>query len=99
MCGFHGKYVNQKGNKWSLGNSARYQDPEYDKLWDQAWVEIGETKRAELFKQMNDIVVQDVVHIPLVGRKSVYGRAKNLQNVNYTPWDNDYWNIANWVKA
>ena len=48
---------------------------------------------------MNDIVVQDVVHIPLVGRKSVYGRAKNLQNVNYTPWDNDYWNIANWVKA
>ena len=47
---------------------------------------------------MNDIVIQQAVLVPLVDRKSVFGRAKDLQSINYTPWDSDYWNIANWRK-
>jgi hypothetical protein len=47
---------------------------------------------------MNDLIVQNYVHISVVNRKSVYGRVNALQNINYTNWDVDYWNIANWVK-
>jgi peptide/nickel transport system substrate-binding protein len=99
MRAFHGQYADQKENKWSRGNRSRYQNPEYDKLWDQARTEMDPDKRAKLFVQMNDIVIQNVVHIPLVNRKTVSGRAKNLQNINLSEWDSEYWNIANWVKA
>ncbi len=99
MRAFHSAYVSQKANLWSGGNNCRYVNPEYDKLWDAARTETDAQKRAQLFIQMNDIVVQNVVHIPLVTRRTVFARAKNLQGMNYTPWDEEYWNIANWVRA
>ncbi len=73
--------------------------PEYDTLWTQAKTELDEQKRAQLFIQMNDIAMGDIAHIPLVNRKSVAGRAKNLRNTAYTIWDQDYWNIANWQRG
>ena len=91
--------LSQKEGKWSGGNDGRYVNPEYDKLWDAALSELDPQKRAQLFIQMNDILIQDVAMIPLVNRKSVFGRAKNLQNTLYSQWAGDYWNIANWVKS
>jgi peptide/nickel transport system substrate-binding protein len=60
---------------------------------------LDEQKRAQLFIQMNDIVIQQAVLVPRVDRKSVFGRAKDLQGISYSPWDSDYWNIANWRKG
>ncbi|HET8625931.1 MAG TPA: peptide ABC transporter substrate-binding protein [Thermomicrobiales bacterium] len=91
--------LSQKAHQWSGGNNGRYKNPDYDKLWKAATTELDDKKRADLFKQMNDILVQDIVMIAIVSRKSVYARTKSLQNVNYTEWATDYWNIANWVKA
>lgn len=99
MRAFVSRFADQKANKWAGGNRSRYQNPEYDKLWDQAKAEMDPRKRAQLFVQMNDIVVQNVVHIPLVSAKSVFAHAKNLQNINYTIWDSQYWNIANWTRG
>ncbi|HET8627955.1 MAG TPA: peptide ABC transporter substrate-binding protein [Thermomicrobiales bacterium] len=99
MRAFVGQYADQKANQWSGGNRSRYQNPDYDKLWTAAKTEIDTAKRAQLFVQMNDIVIQNVVHIPLVNRKSVSGRAKTLQNTNLSEWDSEYWNIANWVRG
>ncbi|HET8626308.1 MAG TPA: peptide ABC transporter substrate-binding protein [Thermomicrobiales bacterium] len=99
MRAYVGQYADQKANQWSGGNACRYQNPDYDKLWQQARTEMDAPKRAQLFVQMNDIVVQNVVNIPLVNRKSAFARAKNLQNINFTIWDTDFWNIANWVRA
>jgi peptide/nickel transport system substrate-binding protein len=99
MNRYHGRYIASKANTWSGRNFSRYSNPEYDKLWDQAATEIDAQKRAQLFIQMNDIVIQQAVVVPLVDRKSVFGRAKTLQGINYSPWDSDYWNIANWRKG
>lgn len=98
MTRWHSRHIASKANTWSGRNYQRYANPEYDKLWDQAQSELDPEKRAGLFKQMNDILMQQFVLIPVVDRKSVFGRTKTLQNLNYTPWDTDYWNIANWTK-
>jgi peptide/nickel transport system substrate-binding protein len=88
-----------KEGKWSGGNDGRYKNPKYDDLWQAAKTEMDEQKRANLFIQMNDILIQDVAMIPLVNRNNVYGYTKSLQNINSSEWATDYWNIANWVKA
>ena len=56
-------------------------------------------KRNQLFIQMNDMVINNYVHIPLVNRKTVFAYNKTIQNINYTLWDVQYWNIANWTKG
>jgi peptide/nickel transport system substrate-binding protein len=99
MTRYHSRYIASKANNWSGRNYSRYNNPEYDKAWDQAAIELDADKRAQLFVQMNDIVIQQAVLVPLVDRKSVFGRAKDLQGINYSPWDSDYWNIANWRKG
>jgi peptide/nickel transport system substrate-binding protein len=49
---------------------------------------------------MNDILISDVVIIPLVARASpVSGKAKNIQGNIANPWDSELWNIADWVKT
>ncbi|HET8629081.1 MAG TPA: hypothetical protein VFL91_16790 [Thermomicrobiales bacterium] len=98
MTRWHSKYIASKANSWSGRNYQRYANPDYDKLWDAAKTELDPQKRAQLFIQMNDLLIQQAVVVPLVDRKNVYARAKALQNVNFTPWDTDYWNIANWTK-
>jgi len=98
MVAFVGSYVDQKANNWSLGNRSRWQNAEYDKLWEAAKTELDDDKRAQLFIKMNDLVIQNFIHLPIVNRKNVYGRANSLQNINFSTWDVDYWNIANWTR-
>ncbi len=91
--------LSQREGKWSGGNDGRYINAEYDKLWDAAKTELDPAKRAQLFIQMNDILIQDVCMIPLVNRKNTFGRLKNLQNANFSQWAGNYWNIANWMRG
>ncbi len=98
MSNWVGDNSDQKANQWSKGNRSRWINADYDKAYEAARTELDEDKRAQLFIQMNDLIVKNYVHIPLVNRKSVYGRAKALQNINYSTWDVDYWNIANWTR-
>ncbi len=98
MIRWYSKSIASKANTWSGRNYQRYANPEYDQAWEAAQSELDEQKRAQLFIKMNDILIQGSVVVPVVDRKAVYGRAKGLQNINYTPWDTDYWNIANWTK-
>jgi peptide/nickel transport system substrate-binding protein len=99
MRAFHGKFVNTRENKWSAGNVSRYQNPAYDALWEQSKTELDPEKRAQLFIQMNDVAMQDVAHIPLNYRKVVFAHTKNLQGINFTPWEEQYWNIGDWSKS
>ena len=98
MIRWHSKSIASKANTWSGRNYQRYSNPEYDQAWDAAQSELDPQKRAQLFIKMNDILIQGSVVVPVVDRKNVFGRAKTLQNINFTPWDTDYWNIANWTK-
>ena len=98
MGNWLGSNADQKANQWSLGNRSRWINADYDQAWKAAQSELDDAKRAQLFIKMNDLIVQNYVHISLVNRKGVNGRVKTLQNINNTTWDVDYWNIANWTR-
>ena len=90
--------IAQKANQWSGNNYTRWSNPEFDQLFEQAKVELDEQKRAPLFIRMNDLIINNYVHIPLVLRKTVFAHTNALKNVNYSIWDVQVWNIANWMK-
>ncbi len=97
-----GENIPQEANGWAAVNEARYHNPEYDALYDQAAQETDPQRAAELFIQMNDILIEDVVVIPLVQRASEkYGLAKTLnkENIAGGPFESLYWNIANWNRT
>ena len=58
----------QKANNWAGQNVVRWANAEYDRLWKQAATELDPVKRATLFIRMNDLVIEDVVVIPVVWR-------------------------------
>lgn len=88
--------IPQKTNNWSGDNYSRYCNPEYDQLWEAATKELDPKKRQEMFIQMNDILVNDFVVIPLVHRADVTAISNRLQGFKLTPWDRNTWNIKDW---
>ena len=60
-----------KANKWQGRNITRWKNEEYDKLYRAAETELDPVKRAALFIKMNDLVIQNVVVIPVVWRPRV----------------------------
>lgn len=86
-------------NKWQKPNNARYCNPAYDKLWEQASKELDPQKRAQLFQQMNTILAQDVAVIPIVWRAVTNGVSDRITGVDPTPWDASTWDIGTWKPA
>ena len=87
--------VAQKSNKWQGRNITRWQSPEFDAVFHQAAVEIDPVKRAALIIQMNDLVVRNVVAIPLVTRPAVAALNKRLQ-AELSGFDSYIWDLPNW---
>jgi peptide/nickel transport system substrate-binding protein len=101
-AGPEGENVPQKANGWSQLNYGRYSNPEYDKLLEQVRVETDLEKAAEMFIQLNDILINDVAVVPLVNRSSdKYGISKTLrdENISVGPFEYNYWNIVNWNRT
>ena len=91
--------IAQASNDWSQQNYCRYQNAEYDTLLDQVRLETDIARAAEMFIQMNDILIEDVAVVPIVNRAaSKHGISVTLQeeNVATSPFEYNYWNIANW---
>ena len=63
--------VASKENKWQGRNITRWKSEEYDKLYRAAESELDPVKRAALFIKMNELVIQNVVVIPVVFRPRV----------------------------
>jgi peptide/nickel transport system substrate-binding protein len=95
------KNIAQKSNGWAGQNYARYTNADYDAAYDEVVKATDPEKAAELFIQMNDIVIDDYVIIPLVQRASKYGISLTLrdENVALGAFETDYWNIANWNRT
>ncbi|MBI4641927.1 MAG: peptide ABC transporter substrate-binding protein, partial [Candidatus Tectomicrobia bacterium] len=86
----------QKANNWAGRNITRWSNPEYDKLWNQAKGEMDPVKRAALFIQMNDMVINDVAVIPIVWRNGVSCASTKIKGMNLTTWDSNLWRLAYW---
>jgi peptide/nickel transport system substrate-binding protein len=86
-------------NNWSANNIERWCNPTYDALYEQSTREMDPDARRQLFIQMNDLLIEDVVLIPLVHRNRVAGVSRNIEGVDLTPWDEDVWNIQEWRRS
>jgi len=86
-------------NNWRGSNVPRWYSEEYDALLDQ----ISQTgvleERAALAIQMNDLLVQNGVMIPLVYRGSVAAHSNSVSGVAMNAWDSELWNIAEWARS
>jgi peptide/nickel transport system substrate-binding protein len=98
LSNYQSKFIPQKANGWKTGSPGRWKNDQYDQLAAQIVKELNPEKRATIEKQMNDIIVTNYYHIPIVDRYSANGHAKALLNTNYTPWDSALWNVAYWKK-
>jgi peptide/nickel transport system substrate-binding protein len=90
--------IPSQANNWSANNISRWCNPAYDALYEQSTREMDEETRRDLFIQMNDLIINDIVIIPLVQRKRVVGVSQSLQGVDLTPWDEGVWNIKDWTR-
>ena len=86
-----------KENKWQGRNITRWRSEEYDKAYRASEGELDPVKRAALFIKMNELVVADVVVIPVVYRPLVHGEVHKLV-APASGWDNDLWLISDWYR-
>jgi peptide/nickel transport system substrate-binding protein len=89
----------QQANRWSGLNASRYCNPAFDALYEKSTTEIDPAKRAQLFIQMNNLLIDDYAVIALVNRGDVSGLSTDIAGFDRTPWDEDTWNIADWRRS
>jgi peptide/nickel transport system substrate-binding protein len=90
--------VAAKENKWAGRNVNRWRNEEYDRLWKAAETEMDPVKRAAHFIRMNDLVIQNVVVIPVLWRSVISAVSGRLKGTDISGWDSNFWNHANWYK-
>jgi peptide/nickel transport system substrate-binding protein len=90
--------IAQKANNWSGRNIVRWSNAEYDQLWKQAETELDPAKRVALIIRMNDILIEDVVLIPVIWRNGVRAVSHRLYGMDLNDWDSDFWDLAYWYR-
>ncbi len=90
--------IAQKANNWSGLNLTRWANAEYDRLWKQAETELDPVKRAALFIRMNDLLIEDVVVIPVVWQKMASAVSHTLRGMALGPWDSNLSDLAYWYR-
>jgi peptide/nickel transport system substrate-binding protein len=89
--------VASKENKWQGRNITRWRNERYDETFRAAEGEIDPVKRAALFIEMNDMVVEDRAVIPIVYRPVVAAMSRKLR-ATLSGWDNAFWNLKDWYR-
>ena len=89
--------VSTKENKWQGRNITRWQSEEYGKLFRATESEMDPVKRAAIFIQMNDLVIKNVVAIPVAWRPRVAAISNKLR-ATQSGWDSDFWHLPFWYK-
>jgi peptide/nickel transport system substrate-binding protein len=92
--------ITSKANQWHGNNYGRWSNADYDQVYKQLQTETDPAKRTALIQKANDMLVGQVVVIPLVARtQPTDGISKDIQGNIPNPWDDVLWNIADWYKT
>ena len=89
--------VATKENKWQGRNITRWQNKEYDETHKAAQIELDPVKRAAMLIKLNELVIENVVVIPVVARLGA-AAVKHKLVVELSGWDNNTWDLANWYR-
>ncbi len=98
-AGPNGENIAQQENSWTGQNFQRYQNPEYDALYEQLLVATTQEEAIDLMISLNDLVIEDSAVVPLVARVFYYGISNRMNRTNMdleNNWVGPYDNIANW---
>ncbi len=102
MNGWTCAEVSNAASQWLTSNIPRWCNENaeaYQALVDELSSTGPLADRAKLVIEMNDMLIQDGVMIPLVHRGSVSAHGNTLLGVRMNPWDSELWNIADWSRA
>lgn len=83
---------------WLGRNVPRHCNADYDALFEQLKSTGGQDARAALTIQLNDMLIDSGVLIPLVFRGSVSGISNRLDGVWVNGWNSEMWNIEDWTR-
>ena len=84
---------------WLGRNIPRHCNAGYDALFEQLRSTGGQEARAALTIQLNDMLVDSGVLIPLVYSGGVSGVSNRLEGVWVNDWNSEMWNIEDWKRA
>jgi peptide/nickel transport system substrate-binding protein len=99
MIAFVSTEAAAKDNKWAGRNITRWRNEEYDRLWRASETEMDPVKRAALFVRMNDLVIQNIVVIPVLWRNGVGAATTRLRGMDLSGWDSTFWRLPHWHKV
>ena len=99
MIAFVSTEAAAKDNKWAGRNITRWRNEEYDRLWRASETEMDPVKRAALFVRMNDLVIQNIVVIPVLWRNNVGAATAQLRGMDLSGWDSTFWRLPHWHKV
>jgi peptide/nickel transport system substrate-binding protein len=99
-AGPNGENIAQAENEWQRDNTQRYQNPEYDALYEELLVETSVDAAIDKLIALNDLLIADVAHIPIVNRSvGTYALSHRIRNENLANGPSfvlPFWNLANW---
>jgi len=99
MAQFTSWEIASRENKWTGRNITRFRNEEYDRIWRAAETEMDPVKRAALFIRMNDMIISNVVVIPVLWRNGVGAATARLHGMELNGWDTTMWRLPYWYKA
>ncbi|HHX89106.1 MAG TPA: peptide ABC transporter substrate-binding protein [Paracoccus sp.] len=85
--------------QWQGENIPRFCDPEYDTLHQQLSQTASIDERARIGRELNDILMQNYIIVPLVHRGRVSAISNTLGGTLLNTWDVELWNIADWYRT
>ena len=86
-------------NDWGGGNIPRWYSETYDAVYEELEDAPLGPERQALIIELNDLLVQNYVLIPLVNRASVSSAVgTGLKGVRPNPWDAELWNVHEWYR-
>jgi len=91
--------VAQQANSWAGPNYSRWINAKYNNLLDQAKAERDVGIARQLWMQLNDLIVNNYITIPLIDRHNTDGKVKTLQGPKLSAFDDLSWNIADWTRT
>lgn len=92
--------IAQEANRWAGENIARYNNPAFDALHDQAQQAIDPELQRELWQRMMTLVEEDIVEIPIVRRFDLAAVSNRVGGWSVSGWaENPSYDLKNWRLA
>jgi len=100
LCQIDGKSnIAAAENDWNANNTERWCNPDYDAKFAELQAATDPAERARIAIELNDMLAQNYVNLPLIFRASVSAYANDLANIDVNGWDTEEWNIEEWSRV